>query len=208
MIIQETKPTYSIECDCCGSKDPLEYDEHSKIGAESQLGENADKLGYSRLFLDQQSMVRAGRTGPKEFCICPLCLRALCATLTKTTETAEKLWQEFAKFMPKHVIDGFAVADRVNAAFAREKARTEKASESTVGLPANTCSLLQNKAEQFSITVTDEMSAALKRLYGQKGTVEDIGLWREVAVKAGVNLPEEANLRPFESVAEEIRKNA
>jgi len=77
----------------------------------------------------------------------------------------------------------------------------------TIGLPASTAAILQSTASEQGAFGPEEQ-AALRRLVSQEGTLEDIGLFREIATLAKINLPVEAQLRDFDSVHEELRRNA
>lgn len=216
MIVRTVKPEFAARCDVCHCTHTIKAEADEKGSPSLEMRQEVTKLGFTLVNVHFQTPTNSER-GQHDLYLCPVCVRALITAITHSDKAAVPMWETVSASFPEgtkelwrqpSIKDAATPIEDIKPVTIEMKGAVVNVVESTVGLPANTCSLLQNKAEQFSIAVTDEMSAALKRLYGQKGTVEDIGLWREVAVKAGVNLPDEANLRPFESVAEEIRKNA
>lgn len=228
MIVRTVKPKFAARCNVCNSQHMIEG-EPDKDGSPSlEMREQASKLGFTLVMIHFQTPTNIER-GQHSLYFCPVCVRALISAMTFSDKEAVAIWETVSASFPDKVRELWrqpAIMDAekpienlvpvaLKEPFAapiiteRKKVQT-RSPESSVGLPANTCSQLQNTAERFNITVTDEMSAALKRLYSQKGTVEDLGLWRAVAESpaANIDLPSEAQLRGFDEVNEELRKNA
>lgn len=203
MIIQLKKPEYAIECDACGARNALTYEEHSHFSLENQLAEQADKLGFFRVSIDCKSVSRTQR-GNIEITICAVCLRALCASLSNSEEKAMALWTEFAKFLPDELRKGLTPMFLVPPVTIEAKDAVKNVVTGTFGLPMSTATILQMTAADQGCYGPEEQ-AALQRLIAQEGTADDIELFRAVSKLAKINLPE---VRSLESVHEELRRNA
>jgi len=222
MIIQKAKPVFYAHCDMCGAENRLEIDYNHALLPDTQATDQADSHGFSCVHIQVETAGKRLR-GQYDLLVCPVCLRTLVSVLRTPSD---QLWAQLSRFMPEEikgrlddpisefklvanepVFESVRIYAGMNGASRPPEVHTTHMPKSTIGLPATTVAKLQSVAMEQGSHGPEEQ-AALRRLLSQEGTIEDIGLLREIANLAKVNLPLEAQLRDIDSVHEELRRNA
>lgn len=102
MIVRTVKPEFAARCDVCHSQHPISADADEKGKPSLEMRQEVTKLGYTFVTVHFQTPTNIER-GQHDLYLCPVCVRALIASITHSDRAAVLMWETVSASFPDNV---------------------------------------------------------------------------------------------------------